>query len=135
MKLFWNPKARKRATMFRELLVDTLESFQDDKWPSCEAIVMQEVDKIIAVSENDFASFPPGKNYEELVLNTLWDVTYGFVTSGNYHVYTGVLNFTGEQLRTICCKSAGAAKEKGYLSEDDYNGVMQNLSYCIKTFG
>lgn len=135
MKLFWNPKAKKRAVMFRELLVDTLESFQSDRWPSCESIILQEVDKIIDVSEKDFASFPPGKNYEELVLNTLWDVSYGFVTSGDYHVYTGVLNFVGEQLRTVCCKAAATAREKNYLSEEDYNNVMNNLSYCIKTFG
>jgi hypothetical protein len=96
---------------------------------------MAEVDKSIAVSEKDFASFPPGYNYEELVLNVLWDVAYNLVTSGTYHVYTGVLNFTGEQLKTVCHNAAKEAKDKGYLTEEDYKTVMSNLSYGIKTVG
>ncbi len=121
--------------MCRELAINTLERTQNSRWPSCESIIMAEVDKSIAASKKDFESFPPGYNYEELVLNVLWDVAYNLVTSGTYHVYAGVLNFIGEQLKSVCCSVAKEAKDKGYLTEEYYKIAMSNLSYGIKTVG
>lgn len=135
MGLFWNKEARKRAMLFRSLARDILLSMEKDRWPSCESIVMNEIDQIIKVSEKDFAEFPHGYNYEELALNVIGDITFRNVVSGKYHFYAGQLKPLGVQLKEVCVQSAYRAESKGYLSEDEYFEFLNRLSDGIHSVG
>lgn len=135
MGLFWNREARKRAALFRSLSRDILLSMEKDRWPSCESVVMNEVDQIIKVSKKDFAEFPPGYNYEELALNVIGDITFREAVSGRYHFYAGELKPLGVQLKEVCVQSAYRAKNKGYLSEDEYYSFLDRLSGGIHSVG
>ncbi|MGM9602383.1 MAG: hypothetical protein ACI3W5_12495 [Faecousia sp.] len=135
MKLFWDREAKKKAALFRALARDVLVSMEKERWPSCESVVMSKIDEIIKASKEDFASFPPGYNYEELVLNVIGDVTFREVVSGQYHFYAGQLKPIGVQLKEVCVQSAYRAKNKGYLSEDEYYSFLDRLSDGIHSVG
>lgn len=132
---FWNREARKKAALFRALARDILLSMERDCWPSCESIVMDEIDRIIKSSEKDFSEFPPGYNYEELALNVIGDVTFRAVVSGKYHFYAGQLKPLGAQLKEVCVQCAYRAKNKGYLDEDEYYSFLDRLSDGIHSVG
>ena len=135
MGLFGNRETKKRMSMFRTLVRDILISMETMQWPSCETVVMQEIDAIIKVSKKDFAAFPPGYNYEELALNVIGDVTFCNVTSGQYHFYTGSLKPIGMQMKEVCIRCANKANERGYLGDDDYQEFLKALTNGIASVG
>ena len=64
--------------MFCTLARDMLRSIEKSQWPSCEIIVMNNLNAIVKASEKDFAEFPPGYNYEELAYEAVrLEVTMG----------------------------------------------------------
>lgn len=135
MGLFGNREAKKRMSMFRTLARDMLVSMESQRWPSCEAIVMRDLDAIVKSSEKDFAEFPAGYNYEELALNVIGDITFQEVSSGQYHFYRGHLKPIGVQLKEVCVQSAFRAKAKGYLDDDDYYNFLDRLSDGVASMG
>ena len=135
MGLFGNREVKDRMSMFRTLARDILISMEAPRWPSCEAIIMQEIDAIIKASKKDFAEFSPGCNYEELALNVIGDVTFQEVTSGKYHFYTGLIKPIGMQMKEICTQSAYKAREKGYLEDSDFHNFLEALTNRIASVG
>lgn len=135
MELFGNREAKKRMSMFRTLARDMLASMENQRWPSCEAIVMRDLDAIVKSSEKDFVEFPAGYNYEELALNVIGDITFREVTSGQHHFYSGQLKPIGIQLKEVCVQSAFKAKIKGYLKEDEYYDFLDRLADGIASVG
>ena len=135
MKLFWSPTAKRRARQFRALTEEWISSFQKERWPSCIPIVMPSVDECIKESRDDFLSFPPDYDYEELALGVIRNITYEMVTSGHFHVYRGVLKPIGYQLAEVCIQSAFKSKVKGYLSDEFYQEFVDSLYEGINTLG
>lgn len=135
MGLFGNREAKKRMSMFRTLARDMLMSMEKQRWPSCEAIIMRELDTIVKSSEKDFAEFPAGYNYEKMALDVIGYIAFQEVSSGQYHFYHGYLKPVGMQLKEVCVQSAFRAKVKGYLDDDDYHDFLDRLSDGIKSMG
>ena len=135
MNLFWNATAKRRAKHFRAITEEWISALQKDRWPSCIPLVMQSVDECIKSSQDDFLSFQPDFNYEELALGVIRNITYEMVTSGHFHVYRGVLKPIGHQLTEVCLQSAFKAKNKGYLSEECYQEFVDSLYSGINTMG
>lgn len=135
MRLFWNPIAKRRAKQFRTITEEWIVSFQKSRWASCVDIVMPAVDECIKASEDDFLSFPPDYDYEELALGVIRNITYEMLMSGRFHVYTGVLKPVGYQLAEVCVQSAYRAKNKGYLTQEFYHEFVDSLYDGINTLG
>ena len=124
MKLYWNKTAKNRATLFRSICVAIINDFQKDCWPSCEDIIMREIDASILQGESDFTLLSSDYNYDKLALTAVKNVTFYLISNGNYNVYPGVMNPVGLQLVEVCKQAAYLALNRGYLENKDYAAII-----------
>lgn len=135
MRLFWNSEIKRRAKLFRGIVLNLVLSGQDEKYPSCEQILMGEIDQAINNSEKELASFEPDHDYEKNALDVIYNTTFEMVTSGCYHFYAGMLKPVGMQLRHICVFCLRKALENGTISQQQYDEQILALSNGVKYIG
>ena len=135
MKLYWNKTAKNRAALFRSICVAIINDFQKDRWPSCEEIIMREIDASILQGESDFTLLSSDYNYDKLALTAVKNVAFYLISSGNYNVYPGVMNPVGLQLIEVCKQAAYLALNRGYLENKDYTAFINAVEESSTKMG
>lgn len=133
--IFWGKRARESVHLFRALASEKLDSFYNDRYPPCKEEIMKEIDVSILNSKEDFQGFKDGYDYEELVLNVIANIAFSLVSTGQYHVYRGVLKPIGIQFKTVYVRAIEEAHQKGYLSGGELKERIRELSTAIEEVG
>lgn len=135
LKIFWSAETRRKARLFRSVALNIILSGQSERYPSCEQTLMKQIDKSIDNSEKEFEAWGQDYDYEGNALSVVYNITFDLVTSGQYHLYTGMLKPDGEQLKKICVFTLQKARENGTISEEQRDEQLAALRDGIKSVG
>lgn len=134
-KLKGNSEAKRKADLFRDTIRNEVITLQSKNYPSCEELVMDEVDKVIEESCNEFGEWEDDVDFLKVSLTNLYNITFDMLSTGKYHVYSGVLNVTGNQLRNICTGCLYKAYKNNYITEEEYEDQLTVISESIQNIG
>lgn len=70
-----------------------------------------------------------------LVLHLIGRVSFDWLSSGQYHVYRGVLGIEGRDFRLICDMVTKEMEQLGYLSSEEAKGHLLNVVHAIQDVG
>lgn len=128
-----NNESQRKANLFRETIRNEVISSQSNRYPSCEDIIMKQVDSMIGARFNEFDEWESDIDYTRIAIANLYNITFDMAASGQYHVYKGVLTQEGSQLSHICRVTLEKALKNGYITEeekdDQLSALYENISY------
>lgn len=130
-----NADVKRKANLFRETIRNEIIAAQSSNLPSCEDLIMQKVDSIIESKYDEFKEWENDIDYNRVAIANLYNLTFDMATSGQYHLYRGVLQPIGIQLSNICRACLKKACKNGYITEEEMWGQMQALTEGIQEYG
>lgn len=128
-------EAQRKANLFRETVRNEIISSQTSRYPSCESLLMEEMDSIILSRMDEFDAWENDVDFTKVAVSNLYNLTFDMAASGGYHIYRGVLNQTGSQLSHICRACLEKAHKNGYITESEKEDQLHALYESIKYVG
>lgn len=130
-----NDDVRRKANLFRETIRNEVIAAQSSSLPSCEDLIMQKVDSIIETNYDEFQEWENDIDYNRVAIANLYNLTFDMATSGQYHLYRGVLQPIGVQLSNICRACLKKSCKYGYITEEEMREQLQALTDGIQEYG
>ena len=101
-------------------------------WPDVKRLLVQQIrrqaDRAIQIG-------PADKDAANAVLFAAFRICSAHCTSGEYHIYRGVLSGTGKGYQNLAWEIMNNLTENGFISEDDATEEMDGLRTAIKEGG
>lgn len=126
-------EAHRRESLLKETFRNFIISFQDRTLPSCEEELMSMYRK--EIQEENFDDWDGSEDIQKIALFMIENFTFNMVTSGQYHIYAGVLSPVGRQLRRICTTCIEKTNQYGYATKEESDALISSLSSCIRDMG
>ena len=134
-KLQPNDDAARKANLFRDTVRNEIIALQKDNMPSCEDLIMKEIDSRIRSQQDEFEEWENDIDFYRVSIANLYNITFDMVASGQYHLYRGILNPIGQQLNHVCRESLKKACNKGYITQEEMHEQFEILSDRIRNVG
>lgn len=127
--------SRRRSAYLRDTIRNYTISFQSNRYPSCESIVMDGIERMIRDSYDEFAEWDDSEDYNKIALTILYNTSFDIVATGKYHIYYGVLSPIGKQLQTVCRSSLEKAFALGYIDKEALDDQVSVLTTSVANIG
>ena len=120
-------------------LLRAIKSYLDEKNASerVQQIIFDELHRQFPKGKRESRTWEPDFDYDLTAKKIIFNITWDEVTSGNYHLYYGMLNpmRIGPELQSLCVSCLYEFAEKGYISESERDEQISLLQYKISIVG
>ena len=121
-----------------KILLQTIENcidFADTGIFTCKNVLLDRIEDLIAANLDAFKRLPENTNMEETSFRMLSDMTFRLLSTGEFHVYSGTLDLTGQSMLTVYKYSQNWAFQHGFMTKSEFDESIEAILINIKNVG
>ena len=118
-------------------IIDNFEKQLSDFSPSCKDILIENSLPILNQSISEAAKWEKNHDYTNMAYAVLYNIGFGLLASGRFHISYGVLNPMNESqhIYKFCIYHLNRACSLGFISEFEKDDQIAYLNECISEIG